>query len=139
MEDYQGDLWSGLALHVAILGASWLQLVTYWYLGAQGPLGPNRVQVAPEEASEPLVISDAESVPAQHQSVAAPPPPRDGLDRFIDAVSKLLSALVWEGTVLALYVVVAAVALATPPSLMNVLFVTCGVVHGRARSRHAGC
>jgi len=139
MEDYHGDLWSGLALHVAILGASWLQLVTYWYLGAQGPLGPNRVQVAPEEASEPLVISDAESMPAHHQSIVAPSPPQDGLDRFIAAVSKLLSALVWEGTGLALYVVVAAVALATPPSLMNILCVGGGVELSRARSGHVGC
>lgn len=32
LEDYDDDLWTGLALHITILFACWLQLATYDYL-----------------------------------------------------------------------------------------------------------
>ena len=144
MEDYGGNLWSGLALHVAILAASWLQLVTYWYLGAYADLAPTLsagdTTPPPEEASEPLAVGDAGA--ATHPDDGAPP---NGFDKFTAATGKLLSALAREGTILATYIVVASVALAATPNLMSALYVpargrACPAPHRRCTDVAArGC
>jgi hypothetical protein len=126
MENYGGNLWSGLALHVAILAASWLQLVTYWYLGATTHVEDPRATataaaapaaVLPEPTSELLVVPREEDDDAK----ALPPPTPSGFDHVAAATGRLLRGLTREGTVMATYVVVAAVALASTPSLMSAL------------------